>query len=191
MKGILTILILLCLAGGGGLIFARRAVHGVLGLVVVFVAVAGCFLALGAQFLALVQLLVYVGAVAILTIFAVMLTQNREPETRNRLVQPIPIGLGIAGLVTGILLVFVGPSFWKLSVIPTSRTEPLAQIGKELLGPYVVPLEALVVLLTVALIGAALITVRGARQPSWPPPLAPGSPEKKRQTKAKKGSNHG
>ena len=187
----LTILILLCLSGGFGLIFARRAVHGVLGLVVVFVAVAGCFLALGAQFLALVQLLVYVGAVAILAIFAVMLTQNREPEAENRLVQPIPVGLGIAGLVTGILLVFVGPSFWKLSVVPTSRTEPLARIGKELLGPYVVPLEALVVLLTVALIGAALITVRGAKGPSWPPPLAPGSPKKKGPTKGKERPNHG
>lgn len=143
---------------------SRHVVHAALWLVAALGALAGVYLALGAEVVALVQLLVYVGAVVVLVLFALMLTRAPIGVRRDldagpgRRVVAALAGLGVAGLVGGTLVVAVGDS----SVTPDlARGAPVA-IGRAVFGGWLLPFELLSVLLLAALV-AALAVSRGDR----------------------------
>jgi NADH-quinone oxidoreductase subunit J len=141
---------------------SRRVVHAALWLVVALGALAGVYLALGAEVVALVQLLVYVGAVVVLVLFALMLTRapigvrpDLDAGPGRRLVAALA-GLGVAGLVGGTLALAVGDS----GVTPDLARGRARPLGLAIFGGWLVPFELLSVLLLAALV-AALAVSRG------------------------------
>jgi NADH-quinone oxidoreductase subunit J len=140
----------------------RHVVHAALWLVVSLGAVAGCYLVLGAEFVALVQLLVYVGAVVVLVLFALMLT--RAPIGPNTEVSTSPahralsavLGAGVTALLLAVLLPVAGPARNR----PGTTT---AAVAEQIFGTWVWPFEALSLLLLVALV-ASFAVARMIRQ---------------------------
>ena len=122
------------------------------------------YLQLSAQFLGFVQILVYVGAVAILIVFALLLTQNANSDKQNVGSKAWAVGTGIALAVFLVLAkAITGSSFGNSTAIkPVAPT--VKNIGHELMTTYVLPLEALGLLLTAALIGAVVIAQRTGRK---------------------------
>jgi NADH-quinone oxidoreductase subunit J len=139
-----------------------RVVHCALWLVVSLGSLAGVYLVLGAEVVALVQLLVYVGAVVVLVLFALMLT--RAPiEPSDRLDAPpgqraaaVLAGVGLTGVLAGALVAVVGGR----SVEVESGRGSAAAIGSAVFGGWLLPFELLSVLLLAALV-AALAVSRG------------------------------
>ena len=136
----------------------RNVVHCLLWLVVSFVGLAGLYLALSATFVGLAQVLVYLGAVAILIVFAILLTRGgiglktSLSGPRSRV-----IGVGVAVLVFGGLAGAIATLNRRGS---DEVAEPaVRQIGELLLTVYVVPLQAVALLLTGALIGAVVLAM--------------------------------
>ena len=134
----------------------RQVVHAALWLVVTLAALAGLFLVLGAEFVALVQLLVYVGAVVVLVLFALMLTRapigvSRELSTSpSHRVLAATVGAGTSVLLLAALL----PLATRVERRPTST----AALAKDLFGPWVWPFELLSLLLLAALVGALAVS---------------------------------
>jgi len=167
------------LFGAVGLITAASAVlavttqhlvHAALWLVVTLGTLAGCYLILGAELVALVQLLVYVGAVVVLVLFALMLTRapmGRSPEHSSSAVQRAAaavIGAGTTALFASVLLPALGGELRATRVADTKG------IATQLFGSWVWPFELLSLLLLVALIAALAVS----RMPSMPKTSAEG-----------------
>jgi NADH-quinone oxidoreductase subunit J len=144
----------------------RNLVHCALALVVTFSGLAAIYLQLGAQFIGFAQILVYVGAVAILIVFAILLTRGSEP-LGERLFSPGAVTGGVVALLVFVLLRFAIGSSLRLRVRhPAAAMVSTRQLGEELLGFYVLPLEILGLLLTAALIGAVVIALQEKTQPT-------------------------
>ena len=129
--------------------------HSALALVVTLVTIAGLFFAVGADFLAAVQILLYVGAVMTLVIFAVMLTQRLSTPPggqSNKLAGWA--GLGAAAFA-GFLVVRIFKADWHIQNFAPKVT--VLDLGKALMGPYVFPFEVISVILIAALVGAVLM----------------------------------
>ncbi len=144
-------------------VLTRHVVHAALWLVACLGALAGCYLVLGAELVAAVQLLVYVGAVVVLVLFALMLTRapigpNRDLDTSRW--QRILAGL-IGAAVAGLIAAYVIP---VTDALPTPReATETKSVATAIFGTWVWPFELLSLLLLVALIGAfAVSRVTGA-----------------------------
>jgi NADH-quinone oxidoreductase subunit J len=122
-----------------------------------FVGIAVLFLQLGAQFVGFSQILVYLGAVAILIVFAILLTRDGMGRVTDVFSSSWWIGGGISLSVTGLLVVAVVKSSSLPSVAPVKADLTVQQIGETLMGQYVLPLEVIAVLLTATLIGAVVL----------------------------------
>jgi NADH:ubiquinone oxidoreductase subunit 6 (subunit J) len=154
-----TIFAILTVAGAVAAMSLRNLVHSVLALTVAFAGLAAVYLQLGAQFIGLVQILVYVGAVAILIVFAILLTRDKE------VIQQSIFAVSWKGSSVVVLAVF-GTLAWTIHHSATSQRAVLPQpeasmqqIGNALMLRFALPLEIIGVLLTVALIGAVTIAV--------------------------------
>jgi NADH-quinone oxidoreductase subunit J len=144
--------------------FLRQPVHCALSLAMSFAGLAAVYLQLGAEFIGLVQILVYVGAVAILIVFAMLLTQGSDNGAVTRL-SPGSWSGGIVALVTFVALVAAISDSSVAGRLPGVMPDAsVKRIGLLLLGDYVVPLEVIGLLLTVALLGAVLIALPEGRK---------------------------
>jgi NADH:ubiquinone oxidoreductase subunit 6 (subunit J) len=133
----------------------RDLVHAVLFLVLSFVGVAGLYITLSADFVAVVQVLIYVGAISVLMLFAILLTP-RSGRDNASVPYAAPIG-ALAGLL-GAVIIFVGlKTDWAKADGGNTFETTAAQIGKALLDPFVIPFEVASVLLVVAMLGAILL----------------------------------
>jgi NADH-quinone oxidoreductase subunit J len=140
----------------------RNLIHAALSLTLSFIALGIVFIALGAEFVGFVQLLVYVGAVAMLIVFAILLTRpDRLTKSSTALSGFGPAGgVAISLAVLAAMLGFIASSPLAKSRLPiTSATAPVAAIGEALMGSHVVALLVVGVLLTAALVGAAVIAM--------------------------------
>ena len=137
----------------------RNLVHCGLCLALTFVGLAAIYLQLSAEFAGLAQILVYVGAVAILIVFTILLTRNAEvnlsPVSRSWVA-----GLVIAIIVCGslVLPILKSPSLERTA--PAAPKATVALIGEKLMTEYVIPLEAIALVLTAALLGGVVIAMR-------------------------------
>jgi NADH-quinone oxidoreductase subunit J len=155
-----------CIASALMVIAARNPVHSVLFLILAFVNAAGLFLLLGAEFLAMILVVVYVGAVAVLFLFVVMMLDVDFAELREGFLQYMPVGalIGVI-LLAEILLVVgawsIGPGMPRVIASPTptdvSNTEA---IGLVLYTKYIYFFQAAGLVLLVAMIGAIVLTLR-------------------------------
>jgi NADH-quinone oxidoreductase subunit J len=141
----------------------RRLIHAALWLVAALFGVAVLFAFLQAGFLAVVQIVVYIGAIAILFIFAVMLTGREQAERGPRARQGWWIAallavLTLAGLIT---IVVVQPDINRTAQVIPAGVDTLRNLGSALVSPdaYVLPFEVASVLLLAALVGAVYVAI--------------------------------
>lgn len=141
--------------GALAVVFLPRIVHAALSLVVFFIGIAGIFILLHAEFVAAAQILIYAGAITVLVLFAVMLTQASQSPDSNpfnvqRVVAAVVAGATFAALLPALLSVpSAGPANTNVDLVP--------EIGKLMLGQWVLPFEVASVLLLAAMIGAIVI----------------------------------
>jgi NADH:ubiquinone oxidoreductase subunit 6 (subunit J) len=148
------------LAGALAAVLMKNLVHCALAVTVAFAGLALLFLQLDAQFAGLAQILVYIGAVAILVVFAILLTRNAEtPKEGGVFSRTWLAGLAIAAAVFAVLgwAVLSGAKGLPLGAGPPDVT--VNEIGHALMGRYVLPLEIVALLLTAALIGAVIVAM--------------------------------
>ncbi len=153
-------------AAGVMVISSRNPVHSVLFLILAFFNAAGLFVLLGAEFLAMILVVVYVGAVAVLFLFVVMMLDINFAELREGFLQYLPVG-AIVGVVLLAELVLVGGS-WALSEKTGKTSLPVSSekmtnthaLGHVLYTDYIYLFQAAGLVLLVAMIGAIVLTHR-------------------------------
>jgi NADH-quinone oxidoreductase subunit J len=153
------ILAILTSASALAAVSLRNLVHCALALTVAFAGLAALYLQLHAQFVGFAQLLVYIGAVAILIVFAILLTRGAEPAGIPILSKSWCLGGGVSLAVFAIFARVVLTSKALSTSAPPVAEVSVRQIGDQLMTRYVLPLEVLGLLLTAALIGAAIIAM--------------------------------
>ncbi len=139
------------------MVTSRNIYYSALWLALTLFAVAGIFVLLNAYFLAGIQVLIYIGAVVVLTIFVINLTKEIEGKTEKQFnKQTIP---ALLALLTGIVLVVLAvlKTDWASRIAGWTNYDETAKIGNLLLNDFVIPFEAASVLLLIALIGAIAI----------------------------------
>ncbi len=155
-----------CVASAVMVIVSRNPVHSVLFLILAFVNAAGLFVLMGAEFLAMILIVVYVGAVAVLFLFVIMMLDVDFAQLSEGFIEYLPIGLVVGGIFLFELLLIVG--FWVINpgvskaitaAIPAnvSNTEAL---GLVLYTKYVHYFQLAGMVLLVAMIGAIVLTLR-------------------------------
>ena len=155
-----------CVASAVMVIASRNPVHCVLFLILAFVNASGLFVLMGAEFLAMILIVVYVGAVAVLFLFVIMMLDIDFAELREGFIEYLPVGLVVGGIFMFELLVTVG--FWVINptvsksittAIPAnvSNTEAL---GLVLYTKYIHYFQLAGMVLLVAMIGAIVLTLR-------------------------------
>ncbi|UBV42919.1 NADH-quinone oxidoreductase subunit J [Deinococcus taeanensis] len=163
----------LAIVGGIITIAARNAVHAALGLVGTLLSVAGLFATLNASFLAATQVIVYAGAVMVLFLFVIMLLNANQPVTGR---DPVPFVRELAG-IGGTLLAgaFVVLAFTFKDPRPLAESAAALKngtalvMGETLLTRFLLPFEAVSILLLVAIVGAVALVQRPAPQPDGVP----------------------
>jgi NADH-quinone oxidoreductase subunit J len=146
-------------------IAARNPVHSVLFLILAFVNAAGLFLLLGAEFLAMILVVVYVGAVAVLFLFVVMMLDVDFAELRQGFLQYLPVG-ALVGLIFLVELVLVvgawatSPGLVKPAAAAAAGVTNTEAIGRVLYTTYIHYFQLAGVVLLVAMIGAIVLTLR-------------------------------
>ena len=141
------------------LVTTRNVVHAALFLVVVLGGVAGLFLLMGAEFVGITQILVYIGAVVVLFLFGIMLTRTRVGDEEgtdhgNRL----PALL--AAILVATVTIYAVVSGFGDAELPADTRTTTAEVGDSIFSQYIIPFEAVSVLLLAALIGAIVIARR-------------------------------
>ena len=155
----------ICVGSAFMVIAARNPVHSVLYLILAFVNAAGLFVMMGAEFLAMILIVVYVGAVAVLFLFVVMLLDVDFAELKQGALQYLPIGMLVGGIFLAELVLVVGA--WAIgSGVPQAITSPIPAkipnteaIGLVLYTRYVYFFQAAGIILLVAMIGAIVLTL--------------------------------
>jgi NADH-quinone oxidoreductase subunit J len=156
------------LASGVMVIAARNPVHSVLFLILAFFNSAGLFVLMGAEFLAMILVVVYVGAVAVLFLFVVMMLDINFARMREGFLQYLPVG-GLVGLILLVELAMVlgawavspgAESVAQLPIPPVEQVHNTKALGNVLYTRYVYLFQLSGLILLVAMIGAILLTLR-------------------------------
>ena len=148
----------MAVAGGAGVAFSRNIVYSALAMMLAFFGVAGLYVTLDADFVAGVQVLVYVGGVLVLTLFAVMLThQIADIKVSNRSVGRLA-GLAVAGAVFAVLYGTLQGAPWRQAAAEGETVASTYAVGDALLGDYILPFELASLVLLAVLVGAVVLS---------------------------------
>jgi NADH-quinone oxidoreductase subunit J len=155
----------LTIASALAVVFARNPVHSVLWLIVAFFNAAGLMLLVGAEFIAMLVVIVYVGAVAVLFLFVVMMLDVDFATLRSGFTRNLPFGIIIALVLLGETVLAVsaykaGPAF-NGREIPAAKVPNIVALGQLLYSRYLFAFEIAGLILLVAMIGAIVLTHRG------------------------------
>lgn len=153
------------IASGVMVVSSKNAVHSVLFLVLTFFAMAGIWILLNAEFLALILVLVYVGAVMTLFLFVVMMLNLNTDGKREGFVRYLPFAALTLVIVVGLVVMVVGPEHFGLIAVPApaplaANYSNTADLGSVLYTNYAYPFEIAAVLLLTAIIAAITLTHR-------------------------------
>ena len=139
------------IGGASMIIFSRNLIHAVIFLIISLLGVAGLYLTLSADFIAVVQVLIYVGAISVLMLFAIMLTPRAERDNSESSLK-LPAAAVMVLILT--VTVYVALDTDWCSVRQAALADQARLIGQSLIHEYVLPFEIGAVLLTAALVGA-------------------------------------
>jgi NADH-quinone oxidoreductase subunit J len=146
----------LTLGSAAMVVLSKNLMHSALFLVLTFFSVAGLYVLLEAEFLAAIQVLIYVGAVAVLYLFALMLTRGVTGQgMRQSNSQIIPAAI-VALLFVGIMAPVAWLGNWQLSSLPP-EPDTIPMLGQSLMTTYALPFEVMGMVLLVALVGAIIL----------------------------------
>lgn len=157
---------LVTVVSAGFVVFSKNIVHSAFSLMFTFFGVAGLYVMLNADFIAVTQVLVYVGGILVLILFGVMLTTRViNVELKTGTLHTVPASILVAVLVGTLCGIFwitdwITPVVVKADVAPTTATG----IGRALMTTYLLPFEVASVVLLVAMVGAAMIARRERRK---------------------------
>lgn len=135
----------------------RNLLHSALALVVTFIGVAGLYLLLQAEFIAMVQVLLYIGAVMVLILFAIMLTQRLVEERLHQFTGKWWVAAPLALLLLVLIVPAVLTAAWVRLPAEQLPEDAVAALGSVLMNRYILPFEIASVLLLVALVGAIVV----------------------------------
>jgi len=158
------ILSVLTIVGAAAALTLRNLVHCVLALMLAFVGLAGLYLQLDAQFIGFAQILVYIGAVAILIVFAILLTRGTDSPSQSIVSPSWAISSVVSVVVFGVLAWTTRSSVVTRHPIPPQPEMTVKQIGNALMSRFALPLEVIGLLLTAALVGAVTIAMQDKRE---------------------------
>ena len=149
----------------GRVVTVRNPVHAALHLVLAFFTCAGLWLLLEAEFLAIVLVLVYVGAVMVLFLFVVMMLDINSAPLREGFIRYLPVGLAVAALMLFEMVAIVGVRYFGPDQVAIPARHPegysnTTELGRVLYTDYVYPFEIAAVILLVAIIAAIVLTMR-------------------------------
>ena len=155
----------LAVASGLGVILARNTMHSVMFLIFCFFNSAGLFFLLDAEFLGIILILIYVGAVMVLFMFVIMMLEVNRAKLREGFLQYLPVGGVIAVAMLGELIASVssgvfGSAGMRQAAHHGQEINNTVEIGKELYTKYLLGFEVAAIILLVALIGAVVLTLR-------------------------------
>ena len=159
MTPVFIIVSVVTLASGIAAMSLRNLVHCALSLAVCFAGLAALYLELNAQFVGFAQILVYVGAVAILIVFAILLTRGSEPPAEPIFSNRWFVGLVVAAATFALIASVIFSSKGIPSAAKAAPATSVRQLGDQLMTRYILPLEVLGLLLTAALIGAVILAM--------------------------------
>jgi NAD(P)H-quinone oxidoreductase subunit 6 len=157
---------LMTIGGAAGCAFSRNIIYSGWALLFAFLGVAGLYVFLGADFPAVAQVLIYVGGVLVLILFAIMLTRQigEDPKLTNAHLG-LPIGAALAAATVGTLAYMAVMAPWKEA--PTRSYEPVsAALGTAFLTDFLLPFEVASVVLLAALVGAVIIARKEIKEHS-------------------------
>ena len=155
-------------ASGVMVISSRNPVHSVLFLILAFFNAAGLFVLMGAEFLAMILVVVYVGAVAVLFLFVVMMLDINYVEMRKGFLQYLPVG-GLIGLILLVELTFVvgawvaapeAGAVASIPIAPPDQVHNTRALGNVIYTDYIYLFQASGLILLVAMVGAIVLTLR-------------------------------
>src|SRR5438477_6389095 len=157
-----------CVASALMVLASKNPVHSVLFLILTFVSASGLFVLLGAEFLAMILIVVYVGAVAVLFLFVVMMLDVDFAELRQGFLSYLPVGALVGAVVLVELLLVVGawvigPAAPKAIAAPIPPIDTITNteaLGRVLYTDYVYYFQAAGLVLLVAMVGAIVLTLR-------------------------------
>ena len=153
-------------ASGLMVILAKNPVHSVLWLILAFFNAAGLFLVIGAEFIAMILVIVYVGAVAVLFLFVVMMLDIDVTAMREGWVRFLPVGLLVAVVMLVQMLLLIGVKARSVAPFPDNAASATADVdntrwlAEQLFTGFILPFEFAAVILTVAVIAAVMLTLR-------------------------------
>jgi len=155
----------ICIASAAMVISSRNPVHSVLFLILAFVNASGLFVLMGAEFLAMILVVVYVGAVAVLFLFVVMMLDVDFAELKQGVLQYLPLGIIVGGIFVAELIFVVfswatGGQAITAPIPPANQISNTSAIGLVLYTKYVYFFEAAGLILLVAMIGAIVLTLQ-------------------------------
>ena len=164
------------IASAAMVIFSRNPVHSVLWLIVAFFNAAGLMVLIGAEFIAMLLVIVYVGAVAVLFLFVVMMLDVNFEELRTQFRSYLPVGLLVGAAILLEMILVLSLSF-KQQTGPTATTNAILldgsntkALGIELFTKYTYAVEIAGVLLLVAIVAAIALTLRDRRETRYQNP---------------------
>jgi NADH-quinone oxidoreductase subunit J len=164
MSATFLILAAITLIGACAAMMLRGMVHCALAAAIAFAGLGTLYLNLGAQFLGLAQLLVYVGAIAVLIVFVILLTRGGDSDAKLLPQVALPLtGLVVAGCLFAVLAWAVFHSSAIRSAGPLTAPATVRELGTVLMNGYVLPLEVIGLMLTAALIGAVIVAMKENR----------------------------
>ncbi|MDX2027268.1 MAG: NADH-quinone oxidoreductase subunit J [Alphaproteobacteria bacterium] len=152
------------LGSATAVVVSRNPVHAVLFLILCFFNAAGLFLILGAEFIAFILVIVYVGAVAVLFLFVVMMLDIDFRELRRGFARYLPIGIAVGGVLVLELIVMACGWIFAPGAVSVDQLADTAEntraLGQVLYTDYFYPFQVSGIILLVAMIGAIVLTLR-------------------------------
>ncbi|MFT4197123.1 MAG: NADH-quinone oxidoreductase subunit J [Pseudoxanthomonas sp.] len=150
----------------GAVISVRNPVHAVLFLILTFFSVACVWLLVGAEFLGVALVLVYVGAVMVLFLFVVMMLDIDVAKAREGWMKFLPVGIAVAAFMLAEMVVLIGVKARAAAPLPdnaaaaAAETSNIAWLARTLFTEFLLPFEFAAVILTVAVVAAVMLTLR-------------------------------
>jgi NADH:ubiquinone oxidoreductase subunit 6 (subunit J) len=157
MQHVIFIMLSLLTLGAALLVVTSRSLfRSALWLILAFAGIAALFILLHAEFLAIVQVLIYIGAISTLIIFAIMLSRSVMNPNEPRFNDQWRLVIGFAALLFVALAAVVTQVPWPVNVVAVAP-DAIQQLGTDFVGAYVIPFEVASILLVAALIGAIIV----------------------------------
>lgn len=159
---------ILAIASAGMVVLSKNTVRSVLYLIFSFFCMAGLWMLMQSEFLAIVLVLVYVGAVMVLFLFVVMMLDLEAPQLQGSFVRYWPFAVITAGLMFGMTVLVVGPKHFGLDKVPAppmlaADYSQVKALGHLLYQDFLLPFEVAGVILLVAMVAAISLTFRGTQ----------------------------